>query len=87
MRDDRDDPNRMIPIARNPKALGLGVTSVNGVYGLAKRDPAFPPIYFFRGKNHVQAGPLATYREVRARRKRAKLALAASKKRGATHDP
>jgi hypothetical protein len=90
MRDDRDDPNRMIPIAKRPERLGLGLRSVNGVYGRAKSDPAFPPIYFFRGKNHVMAGPLAVYREVLARRKAdklAKLALAPSRKRRADHGP
>lgn len=86
----RDDPDRMIPIARNAGKLGIGVTSVNGVYGRARTDPDFPPIYFFRGKNHVQAGPLAVYREALARRKLEKLAKLApipSKKREAGDAP
>ena len=85
-----DDPNEMIPIARRPERLGLGLRSVNSIYRRAKNDPAFPPIIFHRGKNYVQAGPLKAYREVLARRKASKLAtsaLAPSKKMRADHDP
>jgi hypothetical protein len=90
MRDDRDDPNQMLQIGRHPERLGLGLKSVNGVYHRAKSDPSFPPIIFHRGKNYVQAGPLAIYREVLAARnasKLAKLAPTPSRKRSASDDP
>jgi hypothetical protein len=90
MRDDRDDPNRMIPIARRPEVLGLGLKSVNGIYHRAKNDRAFPPIIFHRGKNYVMLSELETYHGVLAARKAEKLAkpaLVPSKKRSANNGP
>jgi hypothetical protein len=65
------NPNEMIPIARRPERLGIGVRSVNGLYARAKRDPAFPPIWKFKGRNHVMAADLERYRQVLAERKAA----------------
>jgi hypothetical protein len=87
MRDDRDDPNRMIPIGRHPERLEIGVRSVNGVYGRAKTDRDFPPIWKIHCKNYVMLSELIVYREKLEQRKLAKLAAVSPRKRRENHDP
>lgn len=67
-----NDPDEMIPIFRNPLALGLGLKSANSIYRRAKRDRDFPPIIFHKGKNYLRRGDIDAYRAKLAQREHSK---------------
>jgi hypothetical protein len=57
-----------LPIFRNPAALGLGLRSASGVYGRARRDRDFPPIWKIHNRNFIRRADLDVYRATLARR-------------------